>query len=41
MAQALRMMLLSGGPVVIAGILLGRSADQMADSTGLGEMWTG
>jgi cation:H+ antiporter len=41
MAQVLRMMLLSGGAVVIAGILLGRSADLIADRTGLGEMWTG
>jgi Ca2+/Na+ antiporter len=41
MAQVLRMMFLSGGAVVIAGILLGRSADQIADSTGLGAMWTG
>jgi cation:H+ antiporter len=41
MAHVLMMMLLSGGAVVVAGILLGYSADQISDRTGLGEMWTG
>jgi cation:H+ antiporter len=35
------MLVLSGAAVVIAGILLGRSADEIANATGLGEMWTG
>src|SRR5437588_12177569 len=34
-------MIASGGVVVVAGILLGRSADQISNRTGLGEMWTG
>jgi cation:H+ antiporter len=41
MTHSLMMMVLSGGAVVIAGILLGYSADQISDHTGLGEMWTG
>jgi cation:H+ antiporter len=41
MTHSLMMMVLSGGAVVIAGILLGYSADQISDRTGLGEMWTG
>ena len=35
------MILLTGTAVVIAGILLGWSADRIADATGLGELWTG
>jgi len=34
-------LLLSGGAVVIAGILLGWAADQIASHTGLGQLWTG
>jgi cation:H+ antiporter len=41
MAHAFAMMLLTGGAVVIAGILLGWSADWIATVTGLGELWTG
>jgi len=41
MAHAFSMMLVTGAAVVIAGILLGWSADQIANATGLGEMWTG
>ncbi|MBV8773802.1 MAG: hypothetical protein JO166_15965 [Deltaproteobacteria bacterium] len=41
MAHAFGMMLLTGTAVVIAGILLGWSADRIASSTGLGELWTG
>jgi cation:H+ antiporter len=41
MTHSLMMMVLSGGAVVIAGILLGYSADQISNRTGLGEMWTG
>jgi cation:H+ antiporter len=35
------MILLTGTAVVLAGILLGWSADRIAVATGLGEMWTG
>lgn len=35
------MILLTGTAVVIAGILLGWSADRIADATGLGRLWTG
>ena len=35
------MMLMTGFAVVVAGILLGWSADRIATATGLGEMWTG
>jgi cation:H+ antiporter len=35
------MMLVTGAGVVIAGILLGWSADGIANATGLGELWTG
>lgn len=41
MAHACGMILLTGTAVVIAGILLGWSADRIADATGLGELWTG
>lgn len=41
MAHAFGMMLLTGTAVVIAGILLGWSADRIANATGLGELWTG
>src|SRR6266851_10184729 len=41
MTHAFAMLVLSGAAVVIAGILLGRSADEIANATGLGEMWTG
>src|SRR5438309_9472161 len=41
MTHAFTMLVLSGAAVVIAGILLGHSADQIANATGLGEMWTG
>ena len=35
------MILLTGTAVVIAGILLGWSADRIANATGLGKLWTG
>jgi cation:H+ antiporter len=35
------MILLTGAAVVIAGILLGWSADRIAGAAGLGELWTG
>jgi cation:H+ antiporter len=41
MVHAFGMMLLTGTAVVIAGILLGWSADRIASATGLGELWTG
>ena len=41
MAHAFAMMAATGAAVVIAGILLGWSADRIANATGLGEMWTG
>src|SRR5689334_2812523 len=41
MAHAFAMMLVTGTAVVVAGILLGWSADRMANATGLGELWTG
>jgi cation:H+ antiporter len=41
MAHPFAMMLVTGSAVVIAGILLGWSADRIANVTGLGEMWTG
>jgi cation:H+ antiporter len=41
MAHAFAMMLVTGAAVVVAGILLGWSADWIANGTGLGEMWTG
>ncbi len=41
MVQAFGMMLVTGAAVVIAGILLGWSADRIANATGLGELWTG
>src|SRR5215469_17989277 len=41
MAHACGMILLTGTAVVLAGILLGWSADRIAVATGLGEMWTG
>jgi cation:H+ antiporter len=41
MAHAFAMMLVTGAAVVVAGILLGWSADRMANATGLGELWTG
>jgi cation:H+ antiporter len=41
MAHAFLMMLVTGSAVVVAGILLGWSADRIASATGLGEMWTG
>jgi cation:H+ antiporter len=41
MAHAFAMMLVTGTAVVVAGILLGWSADRIAKATGLGEMWTG
>src|SRR5215472_8511479 len=41
MAHAFAMMLVTGFAVVVAGILLGWSADRIATATGLGEMWTG
>jgi cation:H+ antiporter len=41
MTHAFGMMLVTGTAVVIAGILLGWSADRIANATGLGELWTG
>lgn len=41
MIHALANLILSGAAVVLAGVMLGRSADQIAAVTGLGEMWTG
>src|SRR6516162_1690639 len=41
MEHALGMILVTGTAVVIAGILLGWSADRIATATGLGELWTG
>src|SRR5215472_17556172 len=41
MTHAFGIMLLTGTAVVIAGILLGWSADRIAKATGLGELWTG
>jgi cation:H+ antiporter len=41
MEHALEMILGTGTAVVIAGILLGWSADRIANATGLGELWTG
>jgi cation:H+ antiporter len=41
MPHAFMMMLVTGAAVVIAGILLGWSADRIANATGLGELWTG
>lgn len=41
MVHAFGMMLVTGTAVVIAGILLGWSADRIANATGLGELWTG
>jgi cation:H+ antiporter len=41
MVHALTTLILTGAAVVIAGVMLGRSADQIANITGLGEMWTG
>jgi cation:H+ antiporter len=41
MTHAFAMMLVTGAAVVIAGILLGWSADRIANVTGLGDMWTG
>jgi cation:H+ antiporter len=41
MAHAFTMMLVTGSAVVVAGILLGWSADWIAHATGLGELWTG
>jgi cation:H+ antiporter len=41
MAHAFLMMLVTGSAVVLAGILLGWSADRIANTTGLGELWTG
>jgi len=41
MAHAFTMMLVTGAGVLIAGILLGWSADRIANTTGLGELWTG
>jgi cation:H+ antiporter len=35
------MILLTAAAVVIAGVLLGRSADAIAQTTGLGNVWTG
>jgi cation:H+ antiporter len=41
MVQALAILILTGAAVAIAGIMLGRSADEIANITALGEMWTG
>jgi cation:H+ antiporter len=41
MAHAFALMLVTGAAVVIAGIILGWSADRIANATGLGAMWTG
>jgi cation:H+ antiporter len=41
MTHAFAMMLMTGAAVVVAGILLGWSADRMANATGLGALWTG
>src|SRR5215471_17357901 len=41
MTHAFGIMLVTGAAVVVAGILLGWSADRIANATGLGEMWTG
>ena len=41
MAHAFGTMLMTGTAVVIAGILLGLSADRIANVTDLGELWTG
>ena len=41
MVHASAKMVVTGAAVVMAGILLGWSADRIASATGLGEMWTG
>jgi cation:H+ antiporter len=41
MAHAFAMMLVTGAAVVMAGVLLGWSAERLATATGLGELWTG
>ena len=41
MAHALASLILTGAAVVLAGVMLGRSADEIANITGLGEIWTG
>ncbi len=41
MAHVVVALILSGATVVTAGVLLGWAADKIANSTGLGEMWTG
>ena len=41
MGPAFAMLLVTGSAIVIAGVLLGWSADRIAKATGLGEMWTG
>jgi cation:H+ antiporter len=41
MEHAFGMILVTGTAVVIAGILLGWSADRIANATGLGKLWTG
>src|SRR5215472_8918769 len=41
MTHAFAMMLVTGAVVVLAGILLGWSADRIANLTGLGELWIG
>ncbi len=41
MVHAFTLMVLTGAAVVTAGILLGWSADRIANATGLGELWTG
>src|SRR6516164_5871819 len=41
MVHASAKMVVTGAAVVMAGILLGWSADRIANATGLGELWTG
>jgi cation:H+ antiporter len=41
MVHALAVLILTGAAVAIAGIMLGRAADDIANITALGEMWTG
>jgi cation:H+ antiporter len=41
MFQIVALLLLSGTAVITAGILLGRSADEIGGITGVGEIWTG
>ncbi|MGH8011676.1 MAG: sodium:calcium antiporter [Candidatus Binataceae bacterium] len=41
MSAAASTLALTGAIVVLAGVMLGRAADRIAELTGVGEMWTG